>query len=369
MVELKWIKVHIKQLNYRYIPVNQLNPAKQLNESNELLKELKDNYVRGEFVHTNCGGLSRHVKNIIEHKKFEITQHSRASIEIIIYNIEKGWTRVKFCNDFRTNDDKAISGTKSLKKLIEYCPEIADYVCEDEEENHKWREEAKKFYTPEGFMGVREEFYNNRELKHVYSLDFHWAFPSALATIIPSTRDKLEELYDKRKTDKSGMIKAIGVAAIGTMCSVWTKNIGLKAEESLAKLRYEILNLHNQRMQFMIKEIKKQGGIILNLRTDSIKFASPRPLILPHEGDGLGKWSYEFRDCRYRQRSTAAYEYIDNEGKYHAVLSGSCKRDKTESREEWKWGDIYRPDASIIELQFNWRDLRWDPVEPKEEQQ
>lgn len=360
MVELKWAPVvNLSQINYIKIPVNQINPNAQFEEANELLRELKSKYKIGTFLRTKSGGLAKNVKNIVD-DQFEITSKSKASVEILVFDIKKGWTRIKFCNNYRTEDDKAICGTKALKKLIEYCPEIKDFICKDEEENHKWREEAKKFYRPEGFMGVREEYHNGKTYEHVYSLDFHWAFPSALAALIPSTRDKLEELYDKRKTDKTGMIKAMGNTAIGAMCSEWTLNIGLKSKEALAKLRYDILNLHNQRMQFMIKEIEKQGGIILNLRTDSIKFASPRPLILPYEGDGLGKWSYEFRNCRYRQRSTAAYEYIDNAGKYHAVISGLTNLDRIKPRDEWVWGDIFGPQVEILMVRLNRRTLQWE---------
>lgn len=359
--KLRWSPVvSLRDLNYIRIPVNQINPFVEFELANDILEDLKNKYKQGEFKRTPSGGLAKHVDNIMA-DQFEITQLSAASIEVLVFDVERGWTRIKFCNNFKTNDGQPIVGTKALRRLIELCPDIRDHVCLDEEENHYWRERARDFYQPyDGFQGVPDSELNGKEFRNVYSLDFHWAFPSALASLIPSTEEKLAELYAQRHTDKSGAIKALGVAAIGTMCSPFTTSIGLGAKEALAKLRYDILDTHNRRMRKLINEIERQGGLILNLRTDSIKFASGKRLMLPFEGDGLGKWSYEFEACRYRQASTGSYEYIDNEGKYHAVVCGLTKLDRVKPREEWEWGDIFHPDTEVLKIYFNWRTLKWE---------
>ena len=184
-------------------------------------------------------------------------------------------------------------------------------------------------------------------------MDLHWAFPSALTKIIPSTEEVIRDLYSKRKKGDIS-IKAIGVAAIGAMCSEFTTNIGLGAKEALAKLRYKILEFHCNKLYYLINEIERQGGRILNLRTDSIKFIATKRLNLPGEGPGLGQWSYEFEDCTYRQFSTGKYEYFDNDGVYHPVVSGYTKLDAIRPRSEWQWGDINDPQlGEVVKAEFD----------------
>ena len=60
--------------------------------------------------------------------------------------------------------------------------------------------------------------------------------------------------------------------AIGTMTSKVTKMCGLKVERALSKVRFDTLQRHLQYVVHLKNKIIEQGGIPLNLRTDSIKF-------------------------------------------------------------------------------------------------
>ena len=144
---------------------------------------------------------------------------------------------------------------------------------------------------------------------------------------------------------KSGEIpKEEAVSAIGYMASDYCRYKGAKM--ALAKLRYMVLTQVCYRILGYAEDIERQGGKILNFRTDSIKFRWKYVQLGPKltgEGD---LWDYEFKHCKYVQYSTGAYEYIDNDGKHHVVLNGICKLDAIKpDRSTWAWGEMNSKDT------------------------
>lgn len=364
--QLPWVFLPYNQLNYIKIPVILIDPTADLAGANELLNEIdQNNFSWRPFCRSKSGGLARRISNY-DFNRADYWQRGGNRAELVLFDCNRGFCRVQFGAVPKDDKGNLIVGTKALRQLINKIPIINDYVETDEKQNNYYRQEAKKFYrNPDegGFLGIPTSAtcYNDQELDHVWSLDVHWAFPSALAKILNDDRatEVLNELYLKRKTND--IIKSMGVAAIGTMCSDFTTNMGLGAKGALAKLRYQLLEFHAAKMKMLREQIEAQGGIILNMRIDSIKFIATHRLTIAGEGSELGRWSYEFEDCRYRQATTGKYEYIDNDGVYHAKVNGATVLDRFVARDQWTWGDIYRC-GDPIGVKFNLLTRRFEEL-------
>lgn len=355
--QIKWTKQSSSAINFIKLPVTSFDPLKDgIEECNELVKHLEKLAEYKKFDRTKSGGIAKSVFNALDGIEFQV---GRSWVELLLH-IKGQWARVQFRNCKGLNGEtEEIWGNTSLKQLIKICPEIKEFVSKDEEKNEQHHLAAKKYYNnticPIAFMGIpeRAESTKGKELnKCVCSIDIHSAFPAALARVIPEIRERIDEMYLKRKEDPN--IKQILNLSIGTMTSVGTQRY-LGAKRALAELREKVLEDHAQVMHFLIEEIEKQGGVVINLRTDSIKFIWTKPFkpILPGEGDGLGQWSYEFYKApAYRQYSTGCYEYIDNAGVYHPVLNGYTTLDRIKPRSEWEWGDI-KNSGKIVTWSFD----------------
>ena len=355
--QIKWTKQSSSAINFIKLPVTSFDPLKDgIEECNELVKYLESVAEYKKFDRTKSGGIAKSIFNALNGMEFQV---GRSWIELLIH-IDGSWARVQFrsCKDLN-GEKEEVWGNTSLKQLIKICPEIKEFVSKDEEKNEEKHIEAKKYYNnaicPIAFMGIPERAENvkGKELVDcVCSIDIHSAFPAALARVIPRIRERINEMYNKRKDDPN--IKQVLNLSIGTMTSTGTQRY-LGAKRALAGLRLDVLDDHAHLMNFLVKEIEKQGGVVINLRTDSIKFIWLKPFkpVLPGEGNGLGQWSYEFyKTPKYRQFSTGCYEYIDNAGAYHPVLNGYTSLDRIKPRSEWEWGDI-KNSGKVITWSFD----------------
>ena len=359
-MDIEWKMISLSEVNKRKLPITVIDPCNDLDKANKILKWCADNCLNAKFKMTNNGGISHSMTNA--RNIWQMSCYNNV-YEILVHHRDYGWARIQFRNITtvtKDGDTNTIHGLNALKELLNKIPTLKNYINLDENENEKWHNRAKTFYNMElygdyAFLGIPEDAqrFNGVELEHVWSLDIHSAFPAALTRKYPETAPVIEDLFQKRKEDP--MAKAIMNYAIGAMTSEGTKSRGLKAKRALAKVRYDVLEDNMLRIQYLAHLIRKQGGIILNFKTDSIKFIWDRPYDpeLPFQGTGLGEWSYDFIDCKYRQFSTSKYEYIDNAGIYHPVISGKTKLDRVKPRSEWKWGDIVNNEAVVLGWRYN----------------
>ena len=323
------------------IPITIIDPYENLSLANSIIEYLENNYKEDKFILTKAGFIKKTASNV--GYRWSIDMQGSSSVVEIMARLKEGFCRIQFRNK-PLSKEAPMWGSKALRTLYKYCPQIASKIELDEKQNEIWKFKAKSFYNGEPgidcFLGIPSgaEHFSGLELNNcVCSLDIHWAFPAALAVVMPETEDALIELYKKRKQDET--IKSIGTHAIGAMASDVTRRIsqlGL-VNKSLAHLRYDILKQHMNKVAILTKELRKQGAIILNIRTDSIKFIWDKSLKprLPFEGSGLGEWSYDFyKIARYRQFSTGCYQYEDSEGKHYVILNGKTKLDKIKPRDE-----------------------------------
>lgn len=334
---LKWRKISLSNINLYRVEKTLFNPMHEISQVNKILEWLENNAEK-RIIRTKSGGIAKNYKNLGD--RYDVVV-SRTSVEVLIHLKNKGWARVVLSNIVNRDKGNELGlGRRGYSRLIKEVPELKKYLCNDEEENLAWKNKAKKFYMQAfagsySFLGIPYdgEIYNGRTLDDVWSFDLHKAFPTALAEIIPEAKDYVEKV-------KSGEIpKEEAVSAIGYMASNGCRYKG--ASMALSRIRYLVLEKVRDRIVSYGNAILKQGGKVLNYRTDSIKFRWKYVHLGPElEGEGT-LWDYEFKHCQYAQYSTGAYEYIDNEGKHHVVMNGLCRLDKVKpDRSTWEWGEM-----------------------------
>lgn len=306
---------------------------------------LKEKYKETVFIRTEGGYISRDLRNWGNYFELEVL---RNGLHITIHNIKEGWTKINMvCKEGDEEEKKIVWGKEALREWIRKFPQLKKEICFDKEKTTEAKINDRKWYHldmwPEAFQGIPETSLKwcGKNLEHVYSIDFHSAFPAALSRIRPDMREGIEDWYLRRKNNER--IKGYLNNGIGAMAS---ERVGLQilgVSNGLALLRSEVLEDHAALMNYMVNLLWKRGCIILNMRTDSIKFMcfdEEKLKDLPFQGDGLGQWHYEFKNTKYRQFSTGKYEYINDEGKVEIVMNGLTKLDKIKDRSEWDWDDL-----------------------------
>ena len=356
-VKIKWKQVRLAQFSSAYLPITNIDPLEiGAEESNKVIEWMEKTFTKYEFRRTDKGYIQKHIKNLGDYYEWST---SRSCVEFIVHSTENGWARIQFRHIEENGKKQSVYGKQALIELYRLIPELKEEVCEDEQKNEEAQRTAKIFYHIDEFCGAFEgipagrERFNGKTLQHVYSLDFHSAFISALAEIRPQWRDRLSNWFHQRKDNPD--IKAYMVCAIGAMTNERITNNIFGIKKALSVLRYEILEHHAKKVNYLARILQKKGCIVLNLRTDSIKFICEDPTVLydlPWEGPNLGEWSFEFQDCQYRQFSTGKYQYYDDAGKHHVKLNGKTMLDRVKKREEWTWDDLANTGA-VIQTKFN----------------
>lgn len=193
-----------------------------------------------------------------------------------------------------------------------------------------------KSTIPAPMIKLADRMIQHMILENVHHIDFHASYSGGLANTYPEFRPVLEELYAERKYNRN--FKAVPNLAIGFMQSLH----GCGAR--WAHLSKAAIEDNNKRINALTERLRASGRWILSYNTDGIWYQGD----IFHgegEGEGMGEWSNDHHDCRFRIKSDGAYEFIDHKGKYHPVIRGRTLYDEVKPRSEWKWGDIYRDDT------------------------
>lgn len=359
----KWVEVCIQDFDYRRIPVNYVNPLVEEERLafNELLtyidglKPLMKNIVRT----SGKGLISKNIVNWLNNCYMPIVRNQN-EVNIYMHLLGKGWA-LFIIKAIKTVDERPYQANyfNMLKELINEVPAILDQKCDNEAENEYWHVKAKEFYNSrlEGtcFFGIPSDArrYNGKVLEHVYSLDFHKAFPTMLSFIVP------EAIPWKNKVRNGEIDKIAAVAAIGCMTSDRLSRYikGIKSR-GLARLRYKILEQLAYKVNNLKELLELRGCTVLNLRTDSIKFIVPEGksitkiiATLPGKGD---LWDLEWNDQCYIQCSTGKYAHWTKGDRYiKPTLNGRTRLDYVKPREEWTLEDFLSPATIPVQWGYN----------------
>lgn len=249
-------------------------------------------------------------------------QVNRTCVELTVLMEGSAW-RVQF----RTKLPDKMSGRKAFTKfkkiLYRRGINLNDYIIENGSEIKETIEKP--------LIGARKKIFYNHTFEDVNHIDFHSSYAGGLANTHPEFRKVLEEIYQKREQREE--FKNILNFSIGFMQSIY----GCKAR--WAHLSRDAIKDNNDRIKKLAEKLEKKGRIILTFNTDGIWYKGA----VFHgegEGEGMGQWHNDHVKCKFRAKSSGAYEFIED-GQYHAVVRGVSNDLKV----NWQWGDIYEKKA------------------------
>ena len=293
------------------------------------------------ITRTPSGGISQ-ARGVFRAPCWDVRHLGSHIVELTIIDCDGMW-RIQFrTKPEETKKKKKNFGRKAFATFKEVCQSFGlnldDYAITPQE-GLKAKEQIDslliQFHRP-GFA--------NKIFTNVHHLDFRSSFPTGLINTHPEFREVVQHIYDNRFKDND-KFKMVLNASIGMMQSRMMQN-------RWAHLARDAILDNNNRVRAMADKLLKAGNIVLLYNTDGIWYCGD----IYHddqEGDGLGSWHTDHKSCKFRAKSEGAYEFIED-GKYHVRLRGKTKLDKVKPRSKWEWGDIYHPDAEVIE--FTWKD-------------
>lgn len=314
------------------------------NELYLMIKEIKPN----KIIRTKSGGIA-YGADSVENNEFswDFFQDRRGGRLTLIANdyvfVFKIGMKLKAENCKSINSGQAwIIWNEICKK---FNIEMNKYKV-SADEGWKWKEK-----TPSYLIDMNPKYIGEDKIADsVHHIDFHSAFPGALAETHREFRPMLEYLYKMRK-EKPEYKQAMDMS-IGYMQR--------KQNPIYARLSHDAIVRNNEKVLNLSRELSKAGREIVGYNTDGIWY---RGEIYHGKGEGknLGEWENDHINCIFRARSKGAYEYIEN-GKYFPVVRGNSSYEREKPRDEWQWGDIFR--GSL--LQFEWDESKGFILSKKE---
>lgn len=354
------IQLNIRQkINLIKIPLNRLamdsDGIKEFNEIYQWFLSQKDEDWT-EIERTPSGGICIK-KGHLRYPAYSIVA-SPTSIEMIFicgegqYRFLWGRTTLKkFDED--GNERKEKSGRECYLMFLDECKkfgvDIHDYAIDN-------GAEVKKT-IPSPKIKLASKSVANKVYDDAFHIDLNSSFMSGIAINNPELYAPIHDIYSHRKdVDKDGKptqfaldCKDILTHTYGFFQSEWCNLNGHKY--ALAHLSKQALEFNNNMIDELSERLIEKDYFILAYNTDGIWVAGGEPYHGEGEGKELGQWKVDHKGCKIRFKSDGAYEYIDEDGKYHPVLRGQSTYDKIKPRTEWTWGDIYK--TSLIQYRFS----------------
>lgn len=328
--------------NSYLIPVTKLHFNKDnVDLFNKIYKEIlsKDRFYT-RIIRTKCGAISLTKPPGQALRQWDLRQ-SGFFTEITIINNDGCW-RIQIAPGKKSSEMKGesiYSGRQAFYKFREILKEkfsidLESYAIEDGETiNHTIEKPLIYLFN--------ERFNKNKVFERAHHIDFHNSYPAGLANTHKEFREAITYLYEHRYQKPS--YKDLLNFSIGFMHS---KYVGYK----FAHLAKDAIMDSNKRVLALASRVQRAGGKIILYNTDGFWYTGE----IFHgagEGKGLGQWHNDHVNCRFRAKSSGAYEFIENET-YNPVLRGYTELDKIKDRGNWSWGDIYQEDAAIKTYKF-----------------
>ena len=321
--------------NKLLIPVTALYPSDETIDRFNALYEWVRKNVKYKIRRTKSGGISISRLNF-KPPMWDI-QTTNSCVELTLVLIQGLW-RIQMRFGSAPLKETDISGRQAFEKFKEILKKhninLKDYEISNGEEVKKEIEKTMIY--------LERRDISNLTWTNVNHIDIHSAWPAGLVALHPEFKESIEELYLKRKTDP--LCKAVLNMSIGYFQSISC------CQARWAHLSRDAINYNNKVMRDLAARLKAAGRRILCYNTDGIWYQGD----IYHgegEGSGLGQWSNDHINCKWRAKSAGRYEYIED-GEYHPVVRGRTKLDKVKPRELWQWGDVMSEEAQAIEYIF-----------------
>lgn len=340
-------------INYIKIPLNRLGiDSKGISEFNEIyhwfLEQKDEEWTQIE--RTPSGGICKK-KGQLVYPAYYIGV-STSSIEMIFlvaegqYRFLWGRTTLKKFDE-EGNDRREKSGRECYLMFLDECKkfgvDIHDYAIDN-------GAEVKKT-IPSPKIRLASKSVANKVFEGAFHIDLNSSFMSGIALNNPELYPPINDIYSHRKdVDENGRptqfsldCKDILTHTYGFFQSEWCNLNGHKY--ALAHLSKQALEFNNNMIDELSEKLIEKDYFILAYNTDGIWVTGGEPYHGEGEGKELGQWKIDHHSCKIRFKSDGAYEFIDEDGKYHPVLRGQSTYDKIKPRTEWEWGDIYKTEV------------------------
>lgn len=230
---------------------------------------------------------------------------------------------------FRTKPPKGMTGraafTKFKKILLKEGINLDQYAIDNGAEIKK--------QIPKPLIGAHRKIFYDHIFENANHIDFHSSYAGGLANKYPEFRDVLNKIYLNREKDE--LNKNILNFSIGFMQSL----PGCNAR--WAHLSKAAIEDNNNRLLDLAYRLDKTGRVVIAFNTDGIWYQG-KVYHGSGEGEGLGQWRNDHINCKFRMKSSGAYEFIEN-GVYNPVIRGIAN----DTKSDWEWGDIYSKKAEL----------------------
>lgn len=328
------------------IPINRLH-FEDYEEFNRIYQWARENLM--EVQPTPSGGFPY---GYCKYRPRYTIVGSPISVELVVWTYEFA-ARFLVTNKIRV-EGNTITGRqalKTLKKTAEDFGVIDTFLGQmvTKEEGLKIKETIDSplidFVNPN---------YERLEIPNCHHLDFNSAYASKIAEKHPELRPMYEYLYEKRK-ENNGLFKHVLTNSIGAMQSQYCINFGrddfnqFSTPYALAQFSKEAINGNVLQMHDYVNKLIQAGREPILLNTDGIWYTGD----LYHdelEGEHLGQWKNDHKNCLFYAKSKGAYQFIEN-GVVKTVLRGYTNLDNIKPRDQWGWREIDK--VSIVMYEFN----------------
>ena len=328
--------------NYLLIPVTRLCfNEREINIFNKIYNSFQT--VQNFYTvlkRTPSGGISNEVRPTERVYRYDLIKKPYG-VELTIINPDGMW-RIQIMRGRSSSEMNkgVLSGHQAYYKFLKYARSYNIDLSKFEvskEEGLAYHQETEK---PLIYI-TSEALFKDKVIENVHHIDFHSSYPAGLANTHPEFKPLIEKLFSERK--KNPVYKDMLNFFIGYMHSNF-------CHYKYAKLARDAIKDSNDRVRKVAAAVERSGRPIILYNTDGFWYKG-EPYHGEGEGDGLGQWSNDHLNCKFRAKSRGAYEYIENYH-YKPVIRGYTSLDKTKNREDWSWGDIYKSEAEILNYTF-----------------
>lgn len=285
---------------------------------------------------TPSGGISNKVKLSKRHRRWDFRQSDSWKEITIIENA--GMWRIQM-SPGKEKDSPILSGRQAYFMFREFIKKFNIDMTKYEIKNG---EVVNKQIEKPLISFPHEKLRRDRIFYGVNHIDFHNSYPAGLVNTHPEFKEGIEYLFNNRK--RKPEYKDLLNYTIGFFHSKY-------CQYKFAGLARDAIADSNKRVLELAERVERSGRAILLYNTDGFWYKG-KPYHGEGEGPNLGQWSNDHLDCKFRAKSSGAYEFIENE-EYHPVLRGYTNLDEIKPRENWEWGDIYQENAVVKKYAFD----------------
>lgn len=225
-------------------------------------------------------------------------------------------------------------------------------------------------YKRPDLLKIYKDINTSPVYEHCYHDDMNSSFCAGIIAEYPEITPGIQACYDKRmelkgKKDRGELKRNEWYE--NELCKFALSSLHGKFQEKknpqFAQVAKAGIDYNNRSVDERIQELGEAGYLVLAINIDGIWYqdiSGRGQFKNDKNGDKIGQWKCDHKDCKLRFKSAGAYEYIEG-GKYFPVMSGTSSYENAVPRSKWSWGDIFK--GNVNEYRFNYETARIEKIE------